>query len=52
MEKTARFFHSMENFLTIFPCYGKYFRQFSMVWKKCFHAVENFCFGLIFVVFE
>ena len=39
-------FHSMEDFLTIFPCYGKYFRQFSILWKKCFHAVENSGFGL------
>jgi hypothetical protein len=42
----SRFFHGMEEFLTIFPCYGKYFRQFSILWKKCFHAVENSGFGL------
>ena len=39
----------MEDFLTIFPCYGKIFRQFSILWKKCFHAVENSEFRLFSV---
>ena len=24
------------------PWYGKMFRDFSTVWKKCFHSMENF----------
>jgi hypothetical protein len=41
MEKTARFFHSMEDFLTTFPRYGKYFWPFSTLWKTFFHSVEQ-----------
>ena len=31
----------MENFFVFFPRYGKLFRDFSMLWKTFFHAVEN-----------
>jgi hypothetical protein len=41
----ARFFHAMEDFLPIFPRYGKIFHDFSMLWK-------NFHFGLFLVVFR
>jgi hypothetical protein len=44
MEKTARFFHGMEEYFTIIPRYGKSFRRFSMLWK-------NFHFGLFPMVF-
>ena len=30
-----------------FPQYGKHFRRFSTLWKKCFHGVENSGLGLI-----
>ena len=35
----------METFFAIFPRYGKFFEDFSTVWKtfsKFFHAMENF----------
>ena len=35
------FFHAMENFSDIFPRYGKISADFSTLWKKVFHAVEN-----------
>jgi len=31
----------MNHFGTGFPWYGKLFRGFSTLWKKCFHAVEK-----------
>jgi hypothetical protein len=40
----------MEKLLPFFPHYGKIFRQFSTLWKKCFHGVENSDFGLFSVV--
>jgi hypothetical protein len=35
----------MENFWRFFPRYGKFFGEFSTLWKtilKIFHAMENF----------
>jgi NDP-sugar pyrophosphorylase family protein len=34
-------FHAMENFSDIFPRYGRFSEEFSTLWKKVFHAVEN-----------
>jgi len=36
----------MEKVSPIFPRYGKTFWDFSMLWKKCFHGVENSGFGV------
>jgi len=35
----------------IFPHYGKYFRDFSTLWKECFHGVENSVLRLFSGVF-
>jgi hypothetical protein len=32
----------MEKCFAIFPHYGKHFQDFSTLWKKVFHTVENF----------
>ena len=45
-------FHTMEKFSRIFPQYGKYFRDFSTLWKNFFHSVENSGLGLFSVGFR
>jgi hypothetical protein len=44
-QTTRRVFHGMENFLKVFPRYGKLFAGFSTLWKTFldfFHSMENF----------
>ena len=47
-DRRAHGFHTMENFSPIFPQHGKYFRDFSTLWKifgRFFHAMEK-VFGI------
>lgn len=41
-----RFFHAMEDFLVIFPRYGRFFWEFSTLWKISFHGVESVFHGV------
>jgi hypothetical protein len=41
------FFHAMEKFFSVFPCYGKVLRHFSTLWKIIFHSVENLRGGIV-----
>ena len=40
-----KFFHAMEDFFPIFPRYGRFYGDFSTLWKiflGIFHAMEDF----------
>jgi hypothetical protein len=40
----------METFCAIFPCYGRFFADFSTVWKnisRFFHAMEKLSFWAV-----
>ena len=45
-------FHTVGKNSPIFPRYGKLFRDFSTLWKECFHGVENFNYGPVLRGFQ